>query len=402
MLEICDKKDCTGCGLCKHLCPKNCITFVLDALGVSYPMIDESKCISCNLCRKVCPSLQYLTAKKPMTAYAAWSTNKNTRNNGASGGIAQEIYQWAIKNNYYAYGVVFSKENGAKYIRFNKIKEIESVRNSKYVFSDLTTCLNLIDNDLKSDKKILFIGLPCQVAAIKKIAIQRKKEKNLITVDLICHGTPPQSYLQEHLSYLEQIKKKKIENLTFRNPNSTYRFSLWDKNGKEFYHKKPDENDVYFKGFMSNLILRENCYHCHYATETRISDITIGDFDGASKLSIPEKQQLSLVLPSTKEGKQLIQNLVQEKKIEAMEQDLELAMSKNKALHCPSSKHPKRTIFEREYYNNEGFENAAKIALKQELLYYKLTYIPNHCKYFILHLVPRNIKDKIKQQVKRK
>ena len=400
MTEICSKKECTGCGLCKYLCPKQCIKFTKDALGVFYPQIDEHKCISCRFCQKVCPSLQKQTANKPIYAYAAWSTNKNTRNTGASGGIAQEIYKWALTNNFCTYGVIFSKESGANYIKLKKIEDINKVKNSKYVYSNLDSCLDSVNHDLINNKKVVFIGLPCQIAAIKKLSILRHKENNVITIDLICHGTPPQSYLQEHLNYLEKKKNNKIENITFRNPNSSYRLTLRDRKGKEFYRKKPNEDDVYFRGFMSNLILKENCYNCHYATEKRISDITIGDFDGLKDLSLPEKKQISLVLSSTIQGQQLIENLIQNNKIKVVSQNVDLAMDKNKALHFPSNKHIKRIIFEYEY-KEKGFERAAKIALKKELLQYKLMYIPNCCKYFLLSLIPRNFKDTIKQKIKR-
>lgn len=397
MTTICDKENCTGCGLCQYLCPKQCISFQMDSLGVEYPIIDNTKCISCNICKNICPSLYPLIEQQIDIAAVAWSTNQEVRNQGASGGIAQEIYQWALRNHFCVYGVTFTKEKGANYIKVTNDEDIKSVRNSKYVYSNLKGCFSQVDEDWKKQKKILWIGLPCQVAAIKKLAKKRKKEDHLITIELICHGTPPNRYLEEHLDYLEKKYQKKIKNISFRNPNSQYRFCLYNQKNQKFYCKKPDENDTYFKGFMSNLILRENCYHCHYAKETRISDITIGDVDGSKFLSIPEKKQISLVLISTKKGKDLFEFLIKEKKVKAIEQDIKKVTEKNKALHHPSKKHPKRYLFEQKYMKKKDFEQAAKFALKKDFIQYNLFYIPNQLKYLFFRIMPKSIKETLKK-----
>lgn len=49
-----NKYDCTGCGACKAVCPVDCISFVSDEEGFSYPVAD-SGCINCGKCEKVCP-----------------------------------------------------------------------------------------------------------------------------------------------------------------------------------------------------------------------------------------------------------------------------------------------------------------------------------------------------------
>lgn len=397
MITICDKENCTGCGLCQYLCPKQCISFQMDPLGVEYPIIDQTKCISCNICKNICPSLKLWQGQEIKSAFVAWSTNLEVRNQGASGGIAQEIYRWALRNDYCVYGVTFTKENGAIYIKVTNEEDIKSVRNSKYVYSNLKGCFSQIDEDWKNQKNILWIGLPCQVAAIKKLASKRKQEDHLITVDLICHGTPPNRYLEEHLDYLEKKYQKKIKNISFRNPNSQYRFCLYDQKNEKFYCKKPDENDTYFKGFMSNLILRENCYHCHYAKEKRISDITIGDVDGSKFLSIPEKKQISLVLISTKKGKDFFNCLIKEKRVKVIKQDIKKGTEKNQALHHPSKKHPKRYLFEQEYMKKKEFEHAAKFALKKEVIQYHLSYVPNQLKYLFCRMMPRSIKETLKK-----
>ena len=63
MLIEMDKKDCTGCGACYNICPKNAITMQVDEEGFKYPVIDKEKCINCKLCEKICPTLNKVDTK---------------------------------------------------------------------------------------------------------------------------------------------------------------------------------------------------------------------------------------------------------------------------------------------------------------------------------------------------
>lgn len=49
-----EKKQCSGCGACKAICPKKAISMkVID--DFFYPVIDQSRCIHCRQCICVCP-----------------------------------------------------------------------------------------------------------------------------------------------------------------------------------------------------------------------------------------------------------------------------------------------------------------------------------------------------------
>ena len=52
MLKVTD--ECTACGACLSICPKNCISFKSNEEGFLYPHIDIEKCVDCDLCSKVC------------------------------------------------------------------------------------------------------------------------------------------------------------------------------------------------------------------------------------------------------------------------------------------------------------------------------------------------------------
>ena len=48
-----NKKDCSGCTACQHICPHNAITMRADDEGFLYPVIDTKNCINCGLCRDI-------------------------------------------------------------------------------------------------------------------------------------------------------------------------------------------------------------------------------------------------------------------------------------------------------------------------------------------------------------
>ena len=58
-MDIIEKDRCTGCGLCKNVCPQKCITMKENEEGFLYPNVDEEKCINCNACKKNCPVLNF-------------------------------------------------------------------------------------------------------------------------------------------------------------------------------------------------------------------------------------------------------------------------------------------------------------------------------------------------------
>ena len=399
---VCEKKYCTGCKLCFSICPKKCISFKEDELGAIYPVIDKNKCVNCGLCKKVCPSLNENIGREPLSAYAAFSNDLNVRNKGASGGIAREIYDYALKLKYSTYGVVFDLDKGAIYKKITSVSELDNVQNSKYVYSDLESCLDDIKNDIFNNKRVLFIGLSCQVAAVKMLFKRYQKDKNLISVDIVCHGVVPKTYLMQHIMFLEHKYKKKVKNISFRNHDSKYYFCLYDENNNCFYKKKPNESDLYYRGFMNNLILRENCYNCRYANKKRISDITIGDYDEKNELpiSLEDKNQVSLVLINTLDGENIINYLKKKKRIITIKQVFNDAIKFNRAFHYPANKHLKRLKFENYYKETSNFEFSVKKSLAREMLIYKIMFVPNCLKIIFLKLFPKSFKNSVKKIIR--
>ena len=87
---------------------------------------------------------------------------------------------------------------------------------SKYVKSNPKTIYRDIERKLKDGKKVLFIGLPCQVAALRNFS---SNQENLYTVDLICHVSPSPELLKMYLKE-KSVDIEELEELNFREKTS--------------------------------------------------------------------------------------------------------------------------------------------------------------------------------------
>lgn len=364
---ICSHDKCTGCAACRDVCPKQCITMRPDALDALRPVVDESICIDCGLCEKTCPNNRELSYKLPHRVWAAWSNDSDVRRTSASGGIACELYRYWIKNGGVATGVVYDRDEGCHFILLEKESDIKAVQNSKYTFSDTAGIYKIVKQKLQAGIPVLFIGVPCQVAGL--YGFLKKDYDNLTTVDIICHGMPPATYLEQHIKSIEDKKKEYTHHLFFRDPKyhtSTFTFTLKNNNGKEFYNKKVLTRDNYQLGYHRALIYRENCYSCNYARKERISDLTIGDFSGLGRFAPFEydKHNVSCILENTDKGAVLLKKL--KGALLKYERPVSEAFEVEKQLKSPSVKHSGRSIFEKVYHKTRNYELASNAALKEE------------------------------------
>ena len=46
---------CSGCTVCTHLCPEQCISMKKDKMGFAYPEVDGVNGVDCGLGERVCP-----------------------------------------------------------------------------------------------------------------------------------------------------------------------------------------------------------------------------------------------------------------------------------------------------------------------------------------------------------
>lgn len=301
-----NSNNCTGCSACLNICPKNAIKMFKNSEGFAYPKIDESLCIKCGKCKKVCPCLLHEEMSLIQHFYATWTKNENVRKKSSSGGIFYEIAKYVLENNGVVYGAAFDGNFNLKHVSINKSDDVSKLMGSKYLQSDLGNIFKDVKTNIDKDLKVLFVGTPCQVAGLKKYI--NKECCNLITCDLICHGVPSPLVFK---NYLDSFKTKKIEKINFRDKSTgwnNYSFTIdFSKNTLKESHN----DNLFMKGFLHNIYLRNSCYNCKFANLNRLSDITLGDFWNCKEiLQLPDDDKgVSLIITNTSKGQKLLEKI---------------------------------------------------------------------------------------------
>lgn len=378
-ITSCTLDYCLECGICIYRCPKKCISMKLNNLGEGYPQIDNSRCIRCGICNSICPMNKVSEGVVPQKVFAAWAKDKNVRQKVSSGGAAYFLYRRFIeKYNGIVYGPVFNNHQELVFQSFSSLDQLNQLIGSKYVFSKMGKIYLKIEEQLKKGNKILFIGMPCQVSALKNYL--KVEYNNLFTVDLICHGMPPNYYFQEHLkSILSPKQLLEVSKISFRK-NHKYILQVYANEGECIY-KSPDYLDTYLLAYSRRMICKEACYNCLYAKTKRISDITIGDFWGIdNSIEFDEKVEngVSCVLINTEEGSDLFKMCHND--MDYRERTLKEALAENETLKHPMLPNSYRIAFVNNYKIG-NFENTIKKILFKTLLRNKMcSLIPDEVK----------------------
>ena len=330
MKTVCEKNMCAGCMACVEVCPKSAIT-IKDELK-HYNAIIGNSCIDCGACQKVCQNNYPAECIEPQQWYQGWANDNNIRMNGSSGGFAMALAYGFVRN----VGTVCSCAfvNGAFVFRFADTEtELKKFAGSKYVKSNPQGIYKKVREKLKNGEKILFIGLPCQVSALRN-CVGKNLSNGLYTIDLICHGTPSpkvlETFLQQHGYELNELK-----DVSFR---SKGKFRV---TGDYKSIAAQGTSDNYMISFLGSLTYTENCYNCQYAKLQRVSDLTLGDSWGSSLPNDEWKRGISLVLCQTDKGKELLEYA--DMHLEKV--DLQNAIERNHQLNHPSVKPGKRNVF---------------------------------------------------------
>lgn len=338
MKNINEVKNCYGCFACMSKCPKQCISLIKDKLGHIYPHANNN-CIECNACIKVCPSVSALHLNKPVKVYAAVGKNCKTIEKSSSGGLATLLSEQIISFGGVVYGCALQNNIEFRHIRCDKLEDLEKIKGSKYVHSDISTIYKDVNNDLKLNKKVLFIGTPCQVAALRSYF---KDNIHLYTIDLICHGVPSSKILKESLP--SKFINERIDSIRFRTKDK-YQISIYKSN--KLFYTRPLSKDLYLKGFFTSLFNRKSCFSCQFTKKDRTGDISLGDFWGLIDDKFKNIKGISLCLINTNKGKDLFTSIYEN--IISSPHNIDEASKNNEPLNHPSSKSLSVNIFQRVY-----------------------------------------------------
>ena len=347
------EKNCCGCMACKEVCIAGSICIKINKWGNYIRIIDVKKCKHCGRCEAVCPLNGCNSLSIPRKAYIAWSKKKEKRS--SSGGIAGSIYRYCLSNRIACVGVRYDDDFSVKYDFVDSVRDIEKFEGSKYVYSHMRIYRNILLK-LKRREKVVFIGLPCHVAALRNLA---GGNDDLICIDLVCHGVAPEKFLAEHMSRIfKKLKNEKVTSIDFREEKNPFGITVrGEKN--EILMRRPRWLDEYHLGYGNGITYCEACYSCKYARKERCADFTIKDFSGELPRGkrIPRESKLSNILVNTDRGERFITEM--KPYWELINDSVDRVIASDAMLRRPTPR-GKRKWFVR-LYPFLGFDNTIRI-----------------------------------------
>ena len=278
---------CCGCGVCKGICPKGCISWERED-GLFLPHIDESLCVSCGLCTMVCPGLGHTYEAKAtavttitgsaLACYNAWSKDAQLRHVSASGGVVSTMVRDLIQNGLYDGAFCLDSYDYREQLKTKLFtaEEIEvcwshsNTPKSRYLPVSHENAVAYVKEH--RDAKLIIVGTSCAVrglqAVIKQLNLDREQ---YLFIGLFCDKV----FNYNVWPYFEDAYAdgKTLKSLHFKNKES----GGWPGDMKFF----PEIGDAFYvpleeRAKAKAYFMPERCLYCVDKLNV-CADISLGD-----------------------------------------------------------------------------------------------------------------------------
>jgi len=298
-------EHCKGCAACALVCPEKAILMKMHQDGFCYPYINEQICTNCGKCSRICPDHMKINPADNQMILGCKCKSEEIRARSTSGGAFYLLSEQILQQGGCVYGVVLDSEHRARHVCAESMVEVLPMQGAKYVESELGDCFQKIKIQL-ANRTVLFSGTPCQVAGLKRYV---GDHPNLYTIDIVCHGIASPKVYQKYIGSLE--KKGSVSEFCFRNKVSGWHTSSvsYFQNGKQCLQSMGE--NPYTKLYFRGLISRESCHSCQYASISRCSDLTLGDYWGVEKHhpEFDDNRGISLMILHSQKGQKLFDSI---------------------------------------------------------------------------------------------
>ncbi len=228
----------------------------------------------------------------PRKVYAATNRSVETLSESSSGGVFSALARAFVRDGGVVCAAVWDDDfMGVRHSFAYDEDGLKPMMRSKYVQSSLGGCFLKIRDMLTGGKRVMFVGTPCQVAALRRFIPDGVMAEQLLLVEILCHGAPLSSAWK---SYTEELLKsceaQSIGGVNFRDKSAggwkDYRVtvSLNMPDGSVKTLSRPYMQVPFMRDFLSGTNLREACRNCTSRCGRSGADLSLGDFWGVDKL----------------------------------------------------------------------------------------------------------------------
>lgn len=311
---IVEQKLCTSCGACFIVCKKEAINFTETVGGNVLPEVDIAKCDNCGLCREVCSGEKFscdLIEKMPpdafigsaVEAYLGKAKKGDIFNNSQSGGVASALLFHALDSGFADVAVTVAMNWGdpprAEPVLARTKEEILNSQKSKY---SPVPALKALKGLKKSDKKLVFAGLPCQIHGLKNLykLVPGLKEKIVLTIGLFCERTLSNAAIDH---FMESFARELVggKSLVFKDKNRNGYpgdIHIMSKSGQSKVISSKNRMEI------KDLFTPARCRIC-FDKMNIFSDISLGDPWGIREADHEKGESVCVV--RTKRGHDFLQ-----------------------------------------------------------------------------------------------
>lgn len=231
------------------------------------------------------------------------------RLNSSSGGAFSLISQIILAQNGVVFGASFDENLNVMHRFIDKQSDLDLLRRSKYVESDLNTTFTQALNFLKQGRLVLFSGVSCQIHALH--AFLKKPYSNLLTIEVICNSIPSSKIWDIYKESLEEEMGEKLVDFNFRGKDYGWEKGVFAAKTKTKTKTKPHYEDIFMKAFLNHTITRKSCDNCYSKAFVSNADLTLGDFWGIRNFhsDFSDEKGVSCVLAHSQKGLEFIQRI---------------------------------------------------------------------------------------------
>lgn len=291
-------------------------------------------------------------------AFACINLDNQERDRSSSGGIYPLLAHEILTQDGVVFAACYNDKLEVVHEAIVDEQGLIASQGSKYVCSRLGDTFAEISNYVKADKKVLFVGTPCQCAGLISFLNENHISRDkVIVVDFVCHGIPGRrawdSYQKSMSASGQKLTSVNMRDKSSGWSNGNYSWKEAFADGQEKI--TPRRESTFMKGMLSNLYIRPSCFECSFKGIERETDFTLGDYWGIGN-HIPDMDDdkgTSLLLVHTETGLQVFESIRHH--IRFADANIEKVIEGNACIVKSTGRNDKRNEFYRRLNEGEDF-----------------------------------------------
>ena len=287
--DVVDWGLCTGCGACAYACKHGGISLVNIAETGIRPQFNLPDCANCTECLGICPGHEVddgLAAGaaaanghqkeefgRALEIWEGHAADPEIRHHASSGGLLSALALFCLEREDMAFALHIAMDEEKPWlnrtVESRNRDQILARTGSRYAPASPCDRLEAIEN---SDRPCVFIGKPCDTAAVAKLRRRNPQldEKLGLVLTFFCAGTPFTASTLEMLDRLD-VKTEQVNDLNYRGEG-------WPGGFKVRYDDRKQEQFVPYQQAWSQLA-KKRSFRCNLCPDGlgRLADLSCGD-----------------------------------------------------------------------------------------------------------------------------